>query len=49
MAKMNHEQKKRLAKKLLTLAEIKAKTPKFDSKAWTLRKKDIAKKHHATT
>lgn len=38
---MNHKQKKTLARKLLSIQEVKDKTPIFESKAWNDRKDNI--------
>ncbi len=41
---MNHKQKKRIARRLMTNDEIKAKVSPFQSQAWEARKESKATK-----
>ena len=41
---MNHKDKIKLAKKMITPQEIKSKTPIFSSNAWLSRKESLASK-----
>ncbi len=38
---MTHSQKLKLARRMITLQEIRDKVPLFSSRAWTLRKDNI--------